>query len=154
MLDNTTDNTTTEIGTITVENFVDRLQNNYEMLWGLDSCIRYSVVDWRKRMYPNKEDFFDFHNMFHNMGSLEQKPLLTKLLTNFFRSSTITSDLKLLDEMDYLSETYTKISKLCDFEGSVQRPNWIDLGDELSNQFSPIFRNLMKKFIELGLGEK
>ena len=110
MLDNTTNNTTTDLQTITVENLVDRLQKDWRNLITL-----YYLIDgddhYERRTFPNgnKIDLCDLEGK-------KSKPLLIELLTNLFGSSSITSDVNLLDEIDYLNDKWDEINELTECE--------------------------------------
>ena len=136
------DNTTTEYETITVENFVERLQKNWEMLCELEGEI-FDDDSLLEKVFPIVDPI-----TICELGDEKDKPLLIELITNLFGSSTITSDLNLLEECDYLSDKWGKINQSTICERDLF---WFDLGDELSDRFSPMISERIKKFVEIGL---
>ena len=138
------DNTTTEYETITVQNFVERLQKNWEMLSQLD-CEISRNDSWEKRVFPNG-DFYELSELENE----KDKPLLIELITNLFGTSSITSDVSLLDDCDYLSDKWMEIGKVV-HQQCERGFFWFDFGDELSDRFSPMISERIKKFLEIGL---
>ena len=69
---------------------------------------------------------------------------------SLFGTSLITSDVGLLDDCEYLSDKWMEMGKVvhqqCEF-GLF----WFDFGDELSDRFSPMISERIKKFVEIGL---